>query len=332
MKSVTFVYTGKCHPVTQSLADITCDYTVHIKKLPLHGAVGPIQALLKGFFLKKSDNYFCESAMSVIVPMTRRHFLREKNFIIYRGIDGLFYDKDENYLGTKNIVKKWLLLKIIKNIDYVICDSTMVMNDAKKYGKNTVVCGSYTAKFDDFNKITPNLKSNIFTSVSDYRPPYDHKGVVELIELFNKNGLKLNIIGKDTDKLTPLIKSDNIKVLGFQKNPFKFFKESTFYIHMPKYEAGPISVIEAATVGLIPLVNEYTGFKDLVYKIDENLIIKGKDIKKILKMNYNERLRISKKAKKASLEYKKDRIMKKFKETFERIVNEHWRKHGESKR
>lgn len=327
MKDTTFVYTAKCHPVTQSLADLICDHTVHVNKLPLHGIVGPAQAFVKGLVAKKSKNYFCESAMSVIVPMTRRHFLGEKNCIVYRGIDGLFYDADKNYLGTKNPIKKWLLRKIIKNIDRVICDSTMVVQDAKKHGKNTALCGSYTFRYDEFRKIKPNLKSNIFITVSDYRPPYDHKGVTDLIEVFNRNGQELWIIGRDTEQLKDRVKNKKIKILGFQ-NPANYFGKATFYIHWPRYEAGPISVVEAATAGLIPIVNQHTGFKDLVMNVDKKLVVNEKDIAKILQSDLKQRSLISKKARNAAKEYKKDVILKKFKFIFENEVNTHWKLHG----
>jgi len=320
-QNITFIYSHKCHPVTGVLANSVCDRTIQLKKYPIHSITGPIHAFFKGLFMGKGENYFCESPISVIPPMVRRFFLGEKNKIIYRGIDGLFYEKEDSYLASKNPVKRWLLKKIIKNIDFVICDSTLVKNDAEKFGKSAFVCESFSFDYEKYHTLKPSLTGNIFISIGEYRPPFDHKGFEDLLKLFNNLKYELIIVGKNTEQLNKYVNNPKIKIMGFQKDLTPLLSRATFYIHLAKYEAGPISVLESAIAGLIPIVNSKTGYKDIVYKIDNKLIIKNNNLKSYIKMSRSTRLTLSKKAKKISGNYTQDKILKKFRKTISGCIN-----------
>ncbi len=322
-KEVAFIYKNKCHPVTQAFADAIGGVPYKIK--------GPLHAIWQGITTPTHKYYFVESVMSMLLPITKR-LLGRKITIIFRGNDGLFGETATTaYLATKNPVKKQMLLFLIKHMDGVSVEAEAQKAEVAKWTRAPVeVCESFIENKQYLEKIKPNLKTNIFLFVGAYRPPYDHKGIEQLIAIFNDKEMqeyKLIIIGKDTEKLKKKA-AKNIEILDFVENKDEYYKKATYYIHLPKYEAGPITLLEAMTAGLIPITNTNAGHHRIIKEVNTLLVFEGikekkeciEQIKKITALSLKDKQKIAETFKKlAAPQYSKAAMIEKFKKTWEMI-------------
>ncbi len=317
---IGFVYKNKCHPVSQTYADAIGAVS--------HRITGPCDAVWKGIITPAYEHYFIESAMSMLVPITKR-MLGKKVKIIFRGNDGIFGEKTEAYLYTKNKLKKKILLWLIKHMDAVIVESEMTKHDAEQWTHAPIeICESYVENKSALEKIRPNLKTNNFLFIGEYRPPYDHKNIEFLIKLFNTMPeFQLTIIGKRTKELQNRAK-ENIKIFDYVPDIYDYYKQATYYIHLPKYEAGPITILEAVTAGLIVITNNNAGHSNIIKRISKKLIIQENNlhdiqnhVQEIVKIPLKEKQKISETFKKLGRNhYSKEDMTEKFKKVWKKLT------------
>ena len=167
-----------------------------------------------------------------------------------------------NYLSLK---EKELLYKLLHRIstkksDVIICCSKAVMNDQiNNYG----VSKSKIKVIENFcNPILINPLANISVNFNHYIVAIsrlkEHKGLKELIKAFkmvtdkDKN-LKLLIFGRGPEekKLKQLIidlsLEQNVFLMGFTDNPYKYLKHAECFVLTSYYEGFSNSIIEAMT-------------------------------------------------------------------------------------
>jgi glycosyltransferase involved in cell wall biosynthesis len=331
-RNIAFVYQPGCHSVTKAYARLITNKSYCIKDLPLHFISGIMYAFYLAVKIPKYDIYFTDSAMANLVPIFKRWF-GDKNIIIYRGADGIFGEKSDAYLYTKNKIKKKILLYILKNIDGINTESEMAKNDAKKWVDCPIELGvSYIDNIERLAKIKPDLNTKKFLFIGDYRPPYDHKGIEILIDTFNllDNSYELYIIGKNTDKLRNRVINNGIHIEGKVPSLEEYFKKCTYYIHTANYETGPITVLEAMSCGLIPIISKNCGHKTVVQEINKNLVLPNlnprmiaKEIVRIRSTKKSILINYSNKAKKIiNYEYSKENKSAIFKKNFNKLIEE----------
>lgn len=98
----------------------------------------------------------------------------------------------------------------------------------------------------------------------------NNKNLKKLIALFNQDNMhsfKLNIIGRNTKELNPVTK--NIKIFGeiSDLEIDAILKKSSYYISLSKYEGFGISIVEAMSYGLLPILSNNVAHK---YHIDKS--------------------------------------------------------------
>lgn len=306
MSKIGFIYKNKCHAVTQTYADSIGAIPVCI--------TGFADAIRKGVTSQSFDAYFVESVMSMLVPITKR-FLGKKVTIIFRGNDELFWEKSLAYLHTNNLFKKWFLLFLIKQMDAIIVESAMTKQHAQQWTTVPIeIVESYVAEKKELEKIKPNLKTTNFLFIGEYRPPYDHKNICFLLSVFQQlPNCHLTIIGKNTKHLQALAPA-NVEILDFVPDKNNYYQKATYYIHLPKYETGPITLLEAMTVGVLPITNTHAGHSSFVGSVAPDLVLSSalsseeitRKIKQILSLPLVKKEKIS--------------------ETFKKNARSHWNK------
>ncbi len=324
MREIGFVYKNKCHPVTQTFAN-----SIDAKPYRI---TGPIHAIWQGLTTPTHKYYFVESVMSMLLPITKR-MLGNNVTIIFRGNDGLFGETaTAAYLATKNPIKKYILLFLIKNMDGISVEAEPQKAEVAQWTKAPIeVSESYVENKEYLENIKPNLNTNTFLFIGAYRPPYDHKNIEQLIEIFNNKEMqeyKIIIIGKDTEELKQKAK-ENIQILDFVENKDEYYKQATYYIHLPKYEAGPITILEAMTAGLIVITNTNAGHHNVIEEVRKECVIEGfppkeemiKRIKKISNFSQREKQKITETFKKlGASHYNKAEMTEKFQKIWEKLI------------
>ncbi|MDR2122134.1 MAG: glycosyltransferase [Flavobacteriaceae bacterium] len=120
----------------------------------------------------------------------------------------------------------------------------------------------------DFSQI----KEKTFVAVGTVFP---QKGFDRLIKMHKKlleEGLKHKIIivgdGYDLKNINNLIKTlkveDTVKMAGFQKNPYPFFKNADFFILSSRYEGYPTVLFEAVTLKKPIIATDVSGVREIL--------------------------------------------------------------------
>lgn len=331
-QNVAFISVGKCHPVTAMFAESINATPYVITKGTLHSLAGIIKAFVLALKIPQYNIYFLESAMSIFVPVFKRMFLREKNIIVFRGNDGLFGEKTGTYLDSKNPIKRAILKYLIKRIDAVSTESEMAKVGIKEVINVPVAVNeSFVEEKEKLVKIKQNLTTKKFLFIGAYRPPGDHKGCEILLEVFRlleKEGCTLTMIGSGTEALKEKA-PENVFIKGYVQDLLKEMQEHSYYIHLARYETGPITILEGAMAGLITIASDRCGHSAVLENVDSKLVIPlsntqemAEHIKKIISINQKKKEQISQKLKEVNQSYGTEEMIHKFKRSFEKLVEE----------
>ncbi len=295
---IGFIYKNKCHPVSQAFAD-----SIHAQAYKI---TGPLHAIYKGMTIPNNEYYFVESVMSMMVPVTKR-LLGKKCFIVFRANDDLFANATTAYLKSPNPIKRWFLYYLISHMDAISTESEMTKRDIEKQTHAPIeINESFVALKDELIRLKTNINTNNFLFIGAYRPPYDHKNIVFLIDVFNNlPKCNLTIIGKGTKQLKD-IAYNNITIHDYVEDIMEHWKNAAYYIHLPKYESGPITLLEAMLAGRIPITNRNAGHRKYVKEkyliLDSSLSIEetAEKIKEITHWTQKKKKRIAETFKKSA--------------------------------
>jgi len=111
----------------------------------------------------------------------------------------------------------------------------------------------------------------------------EEKGILEMIEVFKKTGLKLLLIGKgdNEQKVKKAIKGISyIEFLGpkYGKELFAFVKNAKYVVQISKgYENCPMTVIESFALGVPVIASNHSGFKDLIIDKETGFLLDFSD-------------------------------------------------------
>jgi glycosyltransferase involved in cell wall biosynthesis len=262
-----------------------------------------------GFFLKKR---YPNSKLFIIVPEPAFYFDERKSFI-----QKLFF--------------KFRMKMKKKTVSHYFIISIMVAEDAKKWlGRDM----SYSLLRYPINRIesfkfsnSDDKENNLLFVVERPNDTGYVKGLNQAIEIFEKvqkkiPDAKLFLAGSGTEYLK--YENKNIIGLGFC-NIEEIYKKTKILIVPARYDAFPLAVAEACLSGVIPLVSNNVGSKELLpveLVIDFNDLDEwSQKIQKILKYSSKEVEELLYKSNKEFKLLTKDRIIDEFKKDYmERIT------------
>ncbi len=238
-------------------------------------------------------------------------------------------------------------LKILLNkYDYLLCEGQMAADLAKLNGITTPSFTTYLGvpneRHEVLLKLTPSLENNTFITISSgpsgWRTYY--KGLDLMINAFSQafktdSSIKFTIVGKwDKYLQEKLMKNlskeckSAISFVGHTKEIDKYLAEASFYFHTARGDAFPTVVLEAMAAGLIPIVSEWTGSKEVVQKLRDDLIVNldvNEISSKLLMLSASTmtaRKEISIKAKKISNKYTEDFALRHYQKVIKQIIDQ----------
>jgi len=113
---------------------------------------------------------------------------------------------------------------------------------------------------------------------------------------------------------------EGVKKVGYTKEIEKYLEKSSIMLHLSRADAFPLAVLEAMASGVVPIISEKVGTKEILKKVDPSLIVKNKEeaTKKAKELlNYNKKLnKLSKLCKKEVAKLTKEKQIKKFQDAF----------------
>jgi len=238
---------------------------------------------------KKYDLFISSGQHYMPVLMKKLGLLRKgQKVICYQGNETLYFLKAGRYNKYTAKALKWQL----RQYDAHICLSQIQVDLVKE------LVGSHASIHRNFNgveadrmaylqHIQPALEKNNILFIGNLYAGWRiwYKGVDILLNVFQKlrqdfPALQLTIVGEVVeqviDELTknfPVDLLDQITFVGKVTDLKPYIENSTVYLHLARGEAFGSAVIEAMAGGVIPVVSEWTGAKEVVEQVDPTLVV-----------------------------------------------------------
>ncbi|MDD5020667.1 MAG: glycosyltransferase family 4 protein [Endomicrobiaceae bacterium] len=206
--------------------------------------------------------------------------------------------------GTQSFLKRNLYIMLEKfcaKISKILIPvSTENIKKGLSYGIGKEIQYRYVRlgiDIENFKKIkgTPSLKrelnlkdTDIFvTTIGPFKPQKNLEDFINVANIIvNKNSNYKFIItgdGIERKKLENLIKNFNLKnnvyLLGWRRDISNILNSSDFFIMTSLWEGLPISTIEAMSCGLVPIVNDVDGQREIIKDNENGFLIKPYDTK-----------------------------------------------------
>lgn len=196
----------------------------------------------------------------------------------------------------KNVYKKLdLILCVSYGVKNIMLEKYPQLNEKLKVVYNPINIKIIKKMSCESIKIFDSNSIN-FLTIGRLSP---EKGYVNLIELFKniiekRKEIKLYILGCGSqekelqNKIKLLGLDENIFLLGFNKNPYKFLKNCDCYISSSVYEGLPTTIIESLILNKPIIATNIPGTKELLENKENCYLYKTKDeFEKIIeKINY----------------------------------------------
>lgn len=295
---------------------------------------------------KSYDVFLSEEAYFMLGIMKRFGLISKKQKLIaIMGSHTLYFLHTNQYPATT----KQSFIKLFRLYDAFICEGPLQYEMLNNFlGSNSgvktyqIFNGSPAARFNRLIQIKPNLeKLNIVTiGAIPNQNRIHYKGLDLMLAAFalvkpNYPSLTFTVVGgydkvlveKLLNEHCPAYKND-VLFTGQSNDLGISLMDACLYLHTARGEAWGISVTEAMTAGVPPIVSDWTGSKEAVQKVSEELIV-PLDVKLIAeKMNWylglslSQKQSLSDKCKDVSQFYTEQNAVACFKEVFYKACND----------
>ena len=216
-------------------------------------------------------------------PIIMKYFKLKKRqkVIVHLGDETMYFLYSNKY----SKFMKWVLIKLLNQYDIIIkggiFDTTLahyIINPDTTY-----LCKNIYHLSIDLLFLAQQLIVFLSSGPGGWRTWY--KGLDLMIEAFNlafkkDKDLSFTIIGDWNISLQRelLAKCSSeaknaIQFVGYINNLDEYLSRGSLYLHCARGDAFPTVVIEAIAAGLIPIVSEWTGSKEIIKITSEELIV-----------------------------------------------------------
>ena len=302
--------------------------------------------LLNSIFFKNARKYDLLLSEGMHVPpaiMKKLRVLRsDQRIAAVLGDECLFFMKEKLY--SPNTMK--LLSYTLRQYDALLCMSdfqTELANEVleghkeipKVISAHEIISGDRPMSTDKDVSRDGHRLLFVAHGPSGWRGFY--KGIETLLATFQLVAkryadVSLTVVGDwDEDYIQGLrVKTgtvdSNIKFVGRQKDLPSFFNNSDLCVHVTNGDAFPIATLEAIRAGLPTMVSNLTGTKEVVAKIDTNLVVPmdehvvSEKIAWYFELPPAEKKALSEKGQKVMLEYTEEKGIAEFRDAVDKVL------------
>jgi len=283
--------------------------------------------LKQGLRLPHHDIYLTTGHTMAVLMVTFKKFFSNKDMtLIVRSNDRFFYL--ESFSFFRRILHKF----IFRYIDGVIVISDMLEEYVKNNTNLPYRKVNVFVKGSKYFNIEPDFSSLNIVSIGTHYPRKGNDILAKLDERLREkehyNGKtfvlgKLGLVPKFIKNYAE--KQSKFNLVGYT-NPEFYFKKGCFYIQPSRFDAAATSVLEAMAAGLIPLVSENTGNKEIVSKLNPEFVIGNEvdnyyeKVKELNDLDIEKQKKLSRRAKEIASNYEFENIKIDFKEAVKELV------------
>lgn len=292
--------------------------------------------------LPKYDVYLLEApGMLYILPFLKRTFPESTVLYLHtswrlRGADAYSFEDWSSLLRpfarAERTADSLLLRRLLDlYVDGVITVSELARSDIVRIfdGPVGVVRPFVTDEmFEKLTSVSPSYESSTLITVGTYR---EHKGTDRLVDSWDTvrsqhPEAEIHLVGQGyPDRFNSI---PGVKVRGYVEDLADAFGAASGYIHPARFDASPVSTIEAMATGLPPLVTLETGTRTEVAKISERFVLPSSQeslingTSRYLSIDASEKKQFGKVANSIATEFRKSVRNGQFKDVFDAVLEQ----------
>lgn len=193
------------------------------------------------------------------------------------------WGSDVLLVPKKNRLFKYLVQSVLQKADYATADSTELVDEMKKLGReknNEMIVFA-------IDEIEAGEKKKVIYSNRLHKPLYQIDLIITLFADFVQRHkewkLKIGAIGECTEALKQQVASaglqESIEFVGWleKEDNVKNYQEASIYISLPKSDGTAVSVLEAMSAGCIPIVPDLVVSKEWIIDGENGVIYKDEN-------------------------------------------------------
>lgn len=266
---IAFIYHTPHHSHAGFAKSINADF-IYYNPYNLPTFLTPIYLILGYDKIKNYNILFLESGSCL--PLASSLKIRNKNLkIIMLVMDPIVH----NLFFIK---KKFLLFLIKKYVDGIIAVSNYIKKLVIKNGIKCPIRVAYPYAYKIYRNCKPRLENKNILFIGHARKTKGYMKLLEAFKLLKKRDSEWNLylVGDCYKHIKE--RFDGLHVEGRVKNLEKYFNICSLYVHPADFDPCPVSVWEAMSAGLIPILTKNVGNSEV---LEENglkeLIIENND-------------------------------------------------------
>ncbi len=304
--------------------------------------------LLCAFFFPNKKSYaifFTECIRFPVIIMRWLGLLyREQRIIALMANEALYFIYTKNYSSTASFAMK----KYLRSCDAIICVGKMQANLAREILKEnrppiyTIYNGINIERFQKKISTSQSLSSKkiLFISNVDVEWRAWYKGTDLMFKAFDIVSKTIPdatfiLIGRwDNTLFNQQVNrycastKNNIVNIGYTDKLETYIGDASIYLHCARGDAFPTTTMEVMAAGVVPIISEWTGTKEIVEQVDVRLVVPLDEVRiaeKIiwyLNLPISEKTMLSEKCKEVIKKYTEENAIQNFKEIFIEIAND----------
>jgi glycosyltransferase involved in cell wall biosynthesis len=285
------------------------------------------------------DNLHFQPVMMKMMRMIRKN----QKIVVYMGSHTLYFI----YAHRFSKINEWLHIQVLKRYDAIICEGKMAADLVnrilkEKAPKTYIITNGIPSEHYQPQKYTcviPDNRNILFIGhiSSNFRAWY--KGIDLMVNAFSLalkklNGLNFTIVGSwDKNAIAPLlqkagISENNIHFTGETTDLHPLLKNASLYLHCARGEAFGLTILIAMSAGVVPIVSDWTGAKEVVELVDARLIVPldqniiAEKIIWFYNLPHPERVALSEKCRAIAANYTEQNAIENFRNTFLKMASD----------
>ncbi|MEM3335903.1 MAG: glycosyltransferase family 4 protein [Candidatus Aenigmatarchaeota archaeon] len=256
MKSkIAFIYHTPHHSHAGFARSINADF-IYYNPYNLPTFLTPLYMIYGYEKIKKYDILFLESGSCLSLASSLK--LRKKKLkIILLLMDPIVH----NLLFIK---RKYLIFLIKRYVNGIIAVSNYIKRLARKNGIKCPIRVAYPYAYRLYNDVKPKLENKNILFIGHARKSKGYMKLVEAFKILREKDKEWNLylVGECSKDIKE--KFDGLHVEGRVSNLKKYFNICSLYVHPADFDPCPVSVWEAMSAGLIPILTKNVGNSEVL--------------------------------------------------------------------
>ena len=278
------------------------------------------------------------------VLMKRLFLRRNQKIVVHLGSHTLYFLRSHRFHSRVEKLHLWAL----RQYDALLCEGSMAADIARELlGADCPPCyetflGPPAERAESLSRIEPRLEGKRILFISggpgEFRMHY--KGLDLMVDAVGRAAvrdpeLEFDILGAWDDDIiercmAPVAEDvrERIHFRGQVDGVADWLAEASLYLHCTRGDAFPTATVEAMTAGVVPIISEWTGTRQIVGEVDDRLIVEldagaiADRIEWYFQLPAEERTRLSAKGRTAVAGYTEESAREHYSTTFDQVCDD----------